>query len=156
LFDRSVLITGEVDRATPFEQAFPIHQARRDGGWEPDALILDDQALIVSVAGKGPRRGYRLRPRRPSSHQHLPLRAAAHRAPRTSMPSWEASPRGRCSSPSSATPSTPFERLSPHVPVPAHCATGWKAAQAMAQRLPNAFIQNSVGTTLHLAAERAT
>jgi 7,8-dihydropterin-6-yl-methyl-4-(beta-D-ribofuranosyl)aminobenzene 5'-phosphate synthase len=27
LFDRSVLITGEVDRTTAFEQGFPIHQA---------------------------------------------------------------------------------------------------------------------------------
>jgi hypothetical protein len=52
-------------------------------------------------------------------------------------------------------PGAGFERLAPHVPVPAHCATGWKAAQARAQRLPNAIIQNSVGTTLHLAAERA-
>lgn len=72
------------------------------------------------------------------------------------MLSREAStPSGRCSSPSLATPSTPFERLAPHVPVLAR-TTGWKAAQAMAQRLPNAFIQNSVGTTLHLAAERGT
>ena len=53
LFQRSVLVTGEVDRTTPFEQGFPIHQAYRDGAWEPDPLILDDQALIMNVRGKG-------------------------------------------------------------------------------------------------------
>ena len=38
--------------------------------------------------------------------------------------------------------------------VPAHC-TGWKATHAIARRLPGAFIQNSVGTTFHLAAATA-
>ena len=53
LYDRSVLITGEVDRVTGFEKGFPIHQAWRGGSWEPDPLILDDQALIAHVAGRG-------------------------------------------------------------------------------------------------------
>ncbi|MDZ7732931.1 MAG: hypothetical protein U5R31_07255 [Acidimicrobiia bacterium] len=47
------MITGEVDRTTPFEQGFPMHEAWRDDRWEPDPLILDDQAMIVKVAGKG-------------------------------------------------------------------------------------------------------
>src|SRR5262249_26925428 len=53
LHDRSVLITGEVDRVTGFEKGFPIHQAWRGGSWQPDPLILDDQALIAHVAGRG-------------------------------------------------------------------------------------------------------
>ena len=53
LYDRSVLITGEVNRVTGFEKGFPIHQAWRGGGWAPDPLILDDQALIAHVAGRG-------------------------------------------------------------------------------------------------------
>ena len=53
LYDRSVLITGEVDRVTGFEKGFPIHQAWRGGSWEPDPLILDDQALIAHVVGRG-------------------------------------------------------------------------------------------------------
>jgi 7,8-dihydropterin-6-yl-methyl-4-(beta-D-ribofuranosyl)aminobenzene 5'-phosphate synthase len=48
-----VLITGEVDRVTSFEKGFPTHQAWRATGWDPDPLILDDQALIVHVAGRG-------------------------------------------------------------------------------------------------------
>ena len=53
LYDRSVLITGEVDRVTGFEKGFPVHQAWRGGSWQPDPLILDDQALIAHVAGRG-------------------------------------------------------------------------------------------------------
>lgn len=44
-----------------------------------------------------------------------------------------------------------LERLAPEVIVPAHC-TGCRATHAIARRLPGAVIQNSVGTTFHLAA----
>jgi 7,8-dihydropterin-6-yl-methyl-4-(beta-D-ribofuranosyl)aminobenzene 5'-phosphate synthase len=40
--------------------------------------------------------------------------------------------------------------LAPDVVVPAHC-TGWRAVHALAARRPDAFIQNSVGTTFQLA-----
>ena len=49
----SLLVTGEVDRTSGFERGLAIHQACRDGEWQPDPLILDDQALIANVAGKG-------------------------------------------------------------------------------------------------------
>jgi 7,8-dihydropterin-6-yl-methyl-4-(beta-D-ribofuranosyl)aminobenzene 5'-phosphate synthase len=39
LLDGSLLVTGEVDRTTEFEQ--------------PDPLILDDQALVAHVRGRG-------------------------------------------------------------------------------------------------------
>ncbi|HSL71751.1 MAG TPA: MBL fold metallo-hydrolase, partial [Longimicrobiales bacterium] len=39
--------------------------------------------------------------------------------------------------------------LQPSIVVPAHC-TGLKATHAIAAALPNAFIQNSVGTRYHL------
>ena len=41
--------------------------------------------------------------------------------------------------------------FSPDWLVPTHC-TGWHAMQALAAGLPEAFIQNSVGTCLELAA----
>jgi len=53
LLDRSLLITGEVDRTTDFEKGFPIHQAKRNGDWQPDPLILDDQAAILNIRDKG-------------------------------------------------------------------------------------------------------
>ena len=53
LLDGSVLITGEVDRTTDFEHGMPVPRGWRDGRWEPDPLILDDQALVVDVRGVG-------------------------------------------------------------------------------------------------------
>ena len=53
LLDGSVLITGEIDRTTDFETGMPFHEAHGARGWEPDPLILDDQALIVNVRGRG-------------------------------------------------------------------------------------------------------
>src|SRR5262249_60465695 len=49
----SVLVPGEVPRITGYEPGFPPQQAWLGGAWEPDPLVLDDQALIVNVAGKG-------------------------------------------------------------------------------------------------------
>src|SRR5690349_679167 len=36
LLDDSVLITGQVERVTDFEQGFPVQQMHTDHGWEPD------------------------------------------------------------------------------------------------------------------------
>ncbi len=41
--------------------------------------------------------------------------------------------------------------LAPDLVVPAHC-TGWRAMHELANRLPDAFIANSVGTRSELAA----
>ena len=53
LLGGSLLITGEVDRTSEFEQGMPSHQALRGGDWEPDPSILDDQAAVLHVRGKG-------------------------------------------------------------------------------------------------------
>ena len=50
LFEGSVLVTGEVDRTTGFERGLATHQAWRQGHWQPDPLILDDQALVLCDA----------------------------------------------------------------------------------------------------------
>ena len=152
LFDRSVLITGEVDRTTTFEQGFPIHQARRNGGWEPDPLILDDQALIVHVAGKGlvvitgcGHAGIintcRYAQRLTGVEDLLCVMGGFH----LSGPLFE---------PILGDTIAAFEDLAPDVLVPAHC-TGWKATHALAHRFPEAFIQSSVGTSFNLVAEPA-
>ena len=77
LLDGSLLVTGEVDRTTEFEPGFPGHEAHRDGEWEPDPLILDDQALVAQRPRPRPRRADRLRPLR--HRQHPALRPPAHR-----------------------------------------------------------------------------
>src|SRR6185369_6037977 len=40
-------------RTTDFERGFAVHQALRNGSWQPDPLVLDDQALVVHLAGRG-------------------------------------------------------------------------------------------------------
>jgi 7,8-dihydropterin-6-yl-methyl-4-(beta-D-ribofuranosyl)aminobenzene 5'-phosphate synthase len=149
LCDRSVLITGEVDRVTGFEKGFPSHQAWRGASWEPDPLILDDQALIANVAGRG------LVVLTGCGHagvinicryvQRLTGIATLHAVIggfHLTGPQFEPIIDDTVSA---------LEQLAPDVIVPAHC-TGWKATHSIARRLPGAFIQNSVGTTFHLTA----
>jgi 7,8-dihydropterin-6-yl-methyl-4-(beta-D-ribofuranosyl)aminobenzene 5'-phosphate synthase len=147
LFDRSVLITGEVPRTTGYEPGFPPQQAFADGGWQPDPLVLDDQALIINVAGHGlvvitgcghagvvniSRYAQRLTGGQPL----YALLGGFH----LSGPAFE--------------PLIPrvlddLAAMDPGVLVPAHC-TGWRAQHAMSARFPDAFVPNSVGTSFHL------
>jgi 7,8-dihydropterin-6-yl-methyl-4-(beta-D-ribofuranosyl)aminobenzene 5'-phosphate synthase len=149
LFERSVLVTGEVDRTTPFEQGFPVHEARRDGGWESDPLILDDQAMIVHVAGKG------LVVLTGCGHAGV-VNICRYAQRLTGVDALHAviggfHLSGPLFEPIIGDTVDALARLAPEVVVPAHC-TGWKATHALAARLPDAFIQTSVGTTFALAA----
>ena len=50
----AVLITGEVDRVTEFEHGMPPqHQAWDGHGWRHDPAVIDDQALVINVRGRG-------------------------------------------------------------------------------------------------------
>ena len=152
LFDRSVLITGEVDRVTGFEKGFPIHQAWRGASWEPDPLILDDQALIANIAGRG------LVVLTGCGHAGI-INICRYAQRLTGVSTLHAiiggfHLTGPLFEPVIADTVGALEQLAPEVIVPAHC-TGWKATHAIARRLPGAFIQNSVGTTFHLTAASA-
>lgn len=149
LYDRSVLITGEVDRVTGFEKGFAIHQAWRGTSWQPDPLILDDQALIVNVAGRG------LVILTGCGHAGI-INICRYAQRLTGTAKLHAviggfHLTGPLFEPVIADTVRALEQLAPDVIVPAHC-TGWKATHAIARRLPAAFIQNSVGTTFHLTA----
>ena len=49
-----ILITGEVDRVTGFEHGMPrAHQAWDGNGWRHDPDVIDDQALVINVRGRG-------------------------------------------------------------------------------------------------------
>ncbi|MGP0027236.1 MAG: MBL fold metallo-hydrolase [Streptosporangiaceae bacterium] len=149
LYDRSVLITGEVDRVTGFEKGFPIHQAWRGGSWEPDPLILDDQALIAHVAGRG------LVVLTGCGHAGV-INICRYAQRLTGVAKLHAviggfHLTGPLFEPVIAETVSALEQLAPDVIVPAHCS-GWKATHTIARRLPGAFIQNSVGTTFHLTA----
>ena len=152
LHDRSVLITGEVDRVTGFEKGFPAHQAWRGSSWEPDPLILDDQALIANVAGRG------LVVLTGCGHAGV-INICRYAQRLTGGGKLHAviggfHLTGPLFEPIIADTVSALEQLTPDVIVPAHC-TGWKATHAIARHLPGAFIQNSVGTTFHLTGTAA-
>jgi 7,8-dihydropterin-6-yl-methyl-4-(beta-D-ribofuranosyl)aminobenzene 5'-phosphate synthase len=152
VFERSALVTGEVDRTTTFENGFPVHQAYRNGAWEPDPLVLDDQALILNVANKGlviltgcGHAGIvnicRYARRLTGVDRLYAVIGGFH----LSGPLFEPIIGDTCDA---------LIELAPEIIVPSHC-TGWKATHALAARLPDAFIHNSVGTTFNLRAAHA-
>jgi len=147
LLENSLLVTGEVDRTTDFEQGFPIHQALRDGDWQPDPLILDDQALIAHVRDKG-----------------LVILTGCGHAGAVNIVRYAKKLtgvddvyaviggfhlEGPLFEPIISQTCEALASLAPQFIVPAHC-TGWRATHAIAAALPDAFIQNSVGTRFEL------
>jgi 7,8-dihydropterin-6-yl-methyl-4-(beta-D-ribofuranosyl)aminobenzene 5'-phosphate synthase len=147
VLDGAVLIIGEVDRTTAFETGFQGHEAMRDGEWQADPLILDDQALVVGLGDRGlvilsgcghagivntvryARKAHRKRRGRGDHRWLSPQRSDVrtdHRAHR------------RCA----RRPLTLASLL-----VPAHC-TGWRAVHRLAGRFPDAFVLSTVGTTV--------
>ncbi len=149
LLDGSLLVTGEVDRTTEFERGFPVHEAQRDGRWQPDPLILDDQALVAHVRGRGlvviTGCGHSgivniLRyVRRLTGEERLHAVIGGFHL---GGPLFE----------QIIGPTTDaLVELAPDYLVPSHC-TGLRATRAIAERLPDAFIQNCVGTRFRFAA----
>jgi 7,8-dihydropterin-6-yl-methyl-4-(beta-D-ribofuranosyl)aminobenzene 5'-phosphate synthase len=147
LFDGSVLVTGEVDRTTPFETGFAVHEAWRGGSWEPDPLILDDQAFIAHVAGKG------LVVISGCGHAGI-VNICRYARRLTGVDRIYAviggfHLSGRLFEPVIVPTCDALAELDPEVIVPTHC-TGWKAVHEIAARFPDRFLQSSVGTTFIL------
>jgi 7,8-dihydropterin-6-yl-methyl-4-(beta-D-ribofuranosyl)aminobenzene 5'-phosphate synthase len=143
LLDGSVLITGEVDRTTEFERGLPNHEAWLGGRWEPDPLIVDEQALVVNVRGRG------LVVLTGCGHAGA-VNIARHAMRLTGVNRLHALLGGfHLTGPAFEPVIEPtvnaFRELSPDVLVPAHC-TGWRAQHRLAAALPDAFIPNAVGT----------
>jgi 7,8-dihydropterin-6-yl-methyl-4-(beta-D-ribofuranosyl)aminobenzene 5'-phosphate synthase len=147
LLDGAVLVTGEVDRTTPFETGFMGHQALRGSSWEPDPLILDDQALVLRLADRGlivltgcghagivniVRHVQRL-----TGEKRI---AAVIGGFHLSGPMFE---------PIIEPTVAAFDEFAPDLLMPAHC-TGWKAMHRLAARFPDAFVPSTVGTTIVL------
>ena len=149
LLDGSLLVTGEVDRTTEFEQGHPLFEAYRDGHWQPDPLILDDQALVANVRGKGlvvltgcGHSGIVNILRYVRKLTGVDRIHAVIGGFHLSGPIFEKIIAPTCDA---------LGELAPDYLVPCHC-TGWRAIHAMAARFPDAFIQNSVGTRFEFTA----
>ena len=143
LLEDTVLVTGEVARTTDFEKGFAVHRTRRGDDWAPDPLILDDQAVVVNVRGKG------LVVVTGCGHSGI-INVLRYARKITGVKQVYAVIGGfHLNGPlfEPIIPSTvdAMRELDPQVIVPTHC-TGWKAVHAFAAAMPQAFVQNSVGT----------
>ena len=147
LLDGSVLVTGEVDRTTRFETGFLGHQAHLHDHWEPDPLILDDQAIVMRLAGRG------LVVLTGCGHAGIVnvVRQAQRLTGETSVAAviggFHLS--GPMFEPIIDPTVAAFDDLRPELLMPAHC-TGWRAVHRLAHRFPDAFVQSAVGTTISL------
>jgi 7,8-dihydropterin-6-yl-methyl-4-(beta-D-ribofuranosyl)aminobenzene 5'-phosphate synthase len=147
LLDRSVLITGEVDRTTAFETGFKGHESLIADEWKPDPLILDDQALVARIKNKGlvilsgcGHAGIVNTVRYSQKLTGEPTIAAIIGGFHLSGPMFE---------PIIEPTVEALSKLAPTVLAPAHC-TGWKAVNRIAARFPDAFVPCAVGTTIQI------
>ena len=149
LLDGSLLLTGEVDRTTEFEHGLPFHEAWHGAGWEPDSLIVDEQALVAHVRGQG------LVVLTGCGHAGA-VNIARHALRLTGVDHLHAllggfHLGGAAFEPLIEPTVAALTELDPDALVPAHC-TGWKAQQRLASALPDAFVPGAVGTSYTFAA----
>lgn len=138
-----VLVTGQIHRTTDFETGFPIHHALIGGKWQQDPYIHDDQAVVLHVKGKGlvvlTGCGHAGAINTIRQAQDLTGIQRVY----TVIGGFHLS--GALFEPIIPPTVAALKELRPELIVPAHC-TGWKAIHVIARELPEAFVQNSVGT----------
>ena len=148
LIDGTVLATGEIDRVTPFERGLPGNQALTDAGWEPDPWIRDDQAVVAHVRGRG------LVVLSGCSHAGAinVLRQARRLTGEERVHAFVGGMHltGPVFEPLIPPTLDELEAIGPDWVVPGHC-TGWRAQHELARRLPDAYVQTSVGTRLRFS-----
>lgn len=143
-----VLVTGQVHRTTDFETGFPLHYALHGEEWRKDPYIHDDQAVVINVRNKGlvvlTGCGHAGAINTIRQAQALTGESKIHAV----IGGFHLS--GPLFEPIIAPTVTALKEMNPELIVPAHC-TGWKAVHAIARELPQAFVQNSVGTKFMLS-----
>jgi 7,8-dihydropterin-6-yl-methyl-4-(beta-D-ribofuranosyl)aminobenzene 5'-phosphate synthase len=141
-----VLVTGEIPRTNSFEKGFPNHYSEveeEEGKMEADPLIKDDQAIILIVKDKG------LVIITGCGHAGI-INTLNYAKELTGEDRIYSVLGGMHLSGGLFEPIIPrtlqeLERLKPKFVVPCHCS-GLKAMTEIARKMPDAFIQNSVGT----------
>ena len=147
LLDDTVLVTGQVERVTPFEQGFPLQQMQTEQGWQPDTWIWDDQAIVCHLKDRG------LVVLSSCSHAGA-INVLLHARRLTGIDTIYAFIGGLHLTGAIMEPAIPptldaLAGIAPTLLVPGHC-TGWKATHEVARRFASAYVQGSVGTRLHL------
>lgn len=142
LGDDTVLVTGEVERVTPFEKGLPNALLERDGKEEKDP-IRDDQSLVVNIKDKG------LVIISGCAHAGIVNTVLYGRKltgidrVHTIIGGFHLS--GPAFEPIIEKTIEEFKKMDPEVLVPMHC-TGWKAIGRFSEAFPGAFVLNSVGS----------
>jgi len=150
LADGCVLITGEVDRTTEFERGMPpAHQEWTGSAWQHDPLVVDDQALVAHVRGRG------LVVLTGCGHAGA-INIVRHAQRLTAVPALHALVGGLHLSGSAFEPIIDptvdaLTQMTPGLVVPGHC-TGWRAQHALAAAMPDAWVAGSSGSSFRLAA----
>lgn len=150
LVDDCVLITGEVDRTTEFERGMPAaHEAWTGSQWRHDPDVVDDQALVVHVRGRG------LVVLTGCGHAGA-VNIVRHAQRLTGVSAVAALVGGlHLSGPAFEPVIGPtvdaLSAMGPSLVVPGHC-TGWRAQHALAAALPNAWTAGSSGSSYRVNA----
>ena len=143
LFQDTVLVTGEVDRTTGYEPGFPVQEAWRGDRWEPDPLVLDDQAVIVNVHDRGlviitgcGHAGVVNTTRYAQALTGVERLCAVMGGFHLSGPIFEPIIGRTCAD---------LAALDPAIVVPGHC-TGWRGQHALARAFGERYVPSCVGT----------
>jgi len=147
LADGTVLVTGEVERTTPFEKGLPNATLERNGKEEKDP-IRDDQALVIHLKGKG------LVIVSGCAHAGI-VNTVLHAKKITAVNEVYAviggfHLSGPMFEPIIEKTVEALNKMNLKMIVPMDC-TGWKAIQRFAEAFPDSFVLNSVGTTFSLS-----
>ncbi|MFH0968482.1 MAG: MBL fold metallo-hydrolase [Methanobacteriota archaeon] len=142
LCQNQILITGEIDRSTSFEQTNPIYSVENSGTWIQD-LFQDDQAIILCLKGKG------LVVITGCAHAGI-INTIQYARNITGVDQVYAVIGGFHLSGSFFRPAiTPtiiaMKEIDPIYVIPLHC-TGWEAMTKFAEEMPDQVLLNTVGT----------
>ena len=144
-----IMVSGEVERTTPFEKGMPNATVERNGRIEKDP-IADDQALFVHLKGEG------LVVIGGCSHAGI-INTVRYGKKVTGVHTVHSvlggfHLGGPLYEPIIGDTIEALKEMKPKVVAPMHC-TGWNAIHRFREAFPSAFVLNSVGSRLTLPNE---
>lgn len=147
LADDMIMVTGEVERTTPFEKGMPNALMEQDGELVHDPII-DDQSIAMNLNGKG------LVVISGCAHAGI-INTLMFAQKTTGQEKIHAVLGGfHLSGPFFEKFHDPtvdaLKKIDPEVLIPMHC-TGWKAIQRFQKEFPESFVLNSVGSKIMLS-----
>lgn len=146
LASETTLVTGEIPRVTEYEKGMPTntHFSLVDGKLEPDPLVPDDQGLVINVKNKG------LVVISGCAHAGI-INTVKYAKQIAGVDKVHAviggfHLTGNFYAPIIEPTIQDMKQIEPKIIIPSHC-TGLRAVVKIANAFPDAFIENSVGST---------